>query len=329
MKKKTSILLMLCTVLALICVVPQAQAAVKLSKKTLVVTKGKTATLKVNGTKKKAVWSSSNKKIATVTQKGVVSGKKAGTAKITAKIGKKKYTCAVTVTPKVTYNTYKHKYFTASIPKGWKVEIGLMGTNPLLVDLVSYGIRVYDPKNTDRCVYLCLNAVCVKSEAAHERQVLYYNWGMGSKSLADAPVVSEAKTKTFFKAMESFYGMQSFSVSKNLGKAVSGGDILLANAKSKASGKKVQGIFTAYVSPETTGDFVSIYSIVIERARSSEFAYYQPILDHVLSSIKFTKAFQDDRAAAWEDAMGTAAEAQANGDAISSMIMKAWNKQMQ
>lgn len=73
-------------------------AAPKLSKKTASVTVGKTIKLKVkkaNG--KKIKWSSSKKSIATVSQKGVVKAKKPGTVKITAKVGKKKLKCKVTV----------------------------------------------------------------------------------------------------------------------------------------------------------------------------------------------------------------------------------------
>ena len=77
-----------------------AKAKVKLNKKKLVLTVGKKAKLKVKGTKKKVKWSSSKKKIATVTKKGVVKAKKKGTAKIVAKIGKKKYTCKVVVKAK-------------------------------------------------------------------------------------------------------------------------------------------------------------------------------------------------------------------------------------
>ena len=77
-----------------------AKAKVKLNKKKLVLTVGKKAKLKVKGTKKKVKWSSSKKKIATVTKKGIVKAKKKGTAKIVAKIGKKKYTCKVVVKAK-------------------------------------------------------------------------------------------------------------------------------------------------------------------------------------------------------------------------------------
>ena len=76
----------------------QASAAsVKLNKTKIVLVVGQTYNLKVSGTKKTPQWSSSNKKIVSVTKKGVIKGLKKGTATITAKIGKKKYKCKVTV----------------------------------------------------------------------------------------------------------------------------------------------------------------------------------------------------------------------------------------
>ena len=76
----------------------QASAAsVRLNKTKIVLVVGQTYNLKVSGTKKTPQWSSSNKKIVSVTKKGVIKGLKKGTATITAKIGKKKYKCKVTV----------------------------------------------------------------------------------------------------------------------------------------------------------------------------------------------------------------------------------------
>lgn len=74
-----------------------AQAAVKLNKKNVTLLQYKTVKLKVKGTKKKVKWSSNNKKVATVNKNGKVTAKKPGTATITAKVGKKKYKCKVTV----------------------------------------------------------------------------------------------------------------------------------------------------------------------------------------------------------------------------------------
>ena len=74
-------------------------ATVKLNKKTASVEVGATVKLKLKNAKAGQVkWKSSNKKVATVS-KGVVTGVKEGTAKITATYKDKKYTCKVTVTP--------------------------------------------------------------------------------------------------------------------------------------------------------------------------------------------------------------------------------------
>lgn len=74
-----------------------AEAAVKMSSSKTTMVKGQKKTLKVKGTSKKVTWSTSNKKVATISSKGVVTAKGKGTATITAKVGKKKYTCKVTV----------------------------------------------------------------------------------------------------------------------------------------------------------------------------------------------------------------------------------------
>ncbi len=65
---------------------------------------GKTAKLKVKNYKGTVKWSSNKKKTATVSKKGVVTAKKKGTAVITAKAGKKKLKCKVTVKVAATKN---------------------------------------------------------------------------------------------------------------------------------------------------------------------------------------------------------------------------------
>jgi len=82
-----------------ICLLPETAfaATVKLNKTKATVYVGKTVKLSVKGTKKKAKWSTSNKKIATVNKAGKVTAKKKGTATITVKVGKKAYKCKLTV----------------------------------------------------------------------------------------------------------------------------------------------------------------------------------------------------------------------------------------
>lgn len=72
-------------------------AKMKLNKSSVTVAVGKKVSLKVKGTTKKVRWTTSKKAIASVSKKGVVTGKKAGKATITAKVGAKKFRCKVTV----------------------------------------------------------------------------------------------------------------------------------------------------------------------------------------------------------------------------------------
>ncbi len=69
----------------------------KLSKTSLKINVGKTARLKITGTKQKIKWSSSNKKIATVNSSGKITAKKAGTCYVKATISNKTYKCKITV----------------------------------------------------------------------------------------------------------------------------------------------------------------------------------------------------------------------------------------
>lgn len=105
MKITKKILAVLLSLVLLLTLIPSlsmenvsaAQKKAKLNKSKATIYVGKTVTLKLKNNKKKVKWSSSNKKVATVSKKGKVTGKKAGKATITAKVGKKKYKCKVTV----------------------------------------------------------------------------------------------------------------------------------------------------------------------------------------------------------------------------------------
>ena len=74
---------------------------VKVAEKKLTVKKGEKASLKATvapfTSAQKLTYTSSNKKVATVSKNGIVTAKKAGTAKITVKSGSKKVTVTITV----------------------------------------------------------------------------------------------------------------------------------------------------------------------------------------------------------------------------------------
>ncbi len=88
-------------------VVEASRKKPRLSKKKISLYVGKKTKLKVKGTKNKIRWTSKNKKIATVSGKGVVKGKKKGTTYIYAKVKKTSYRlkCKVVVKKKISSGT--------------------------------------------------------------------------------------------------------------------------------------------------------------------------------------------------------------------------------
>lgn len=98
-------------------------ASAAINKKSVTLIKDQSAALKISGTKKSIKWSSSDKKIASVSSKGKVTAKKRGTATITAKVSGKKYTCKVTVQTPVLNKTK------ATVAVGKSTTLKLSGTN--------------------------------------------------------------------------------------------------------------------------------------------------------------------------------------------------------
>lgn len=75
----------------------------RINKKSVRVTTATSTKLFVDGTTQKVTWSTSDKKVATVSSNGTVKGVNPGKATITAKVGSKKYTCNVTVQKPIDY----------------------------------------------------------------------------------------------------------------------------------------------------------------------------------------------------------------------------------
>lgn len=90
MKRKIN-LLILAIIIVTFCGSSISEAKSKINKTNLTLKIGKSYQLKIKGTKNKVKWSSSNKKIVSVTKKGKIKAKKLGKAKIYAKIKKENW----------------------------------------------------------------------------------------------------------------------------------------------------------------------------------------------------------------------------------------------
>ena len=154
MKRVLSIFMSL--IIIFIMAAPQTAdaATIKLNKSKAKILVGKSVTLKLTGTKKVPKWISSNKKIATVSTKGIVKGVKKGTANITAAINGKKYTCKVTVNEKTVDVIYRALIFDDTTIEEYTEKY--QKDNPDYID-----VKVYDKdhiavtmNNSDRLTML-------------------------------------------------------------------------------------------------------------------------------------------------------------------------------
>lgn len=95
-------------------VTASAKSSIKLSSKSIVLTVGKSKTIKLKGISKKQSkkikWKSNKKRIAVVNKNGKIVAKGKGKTKIIAEYNKKKYYCTVTVKKKVVKPDFKSIY---------------------------------------------------------------------------------------------------------------------------------------------------------------------------------------------------------------------------
>lgn len=118
-----------------------SKQSIALKRSSVTLTAGDKLELETYGTKATITWSTSDKKVATVSKKGVVTAKAAGTATITAQADGKKATCTITV---VAAALEKKK---ASIAVGESVSIMLNGSEIASVSSSDSKVVVATKKN--------------------------------------------------------------------------------------------------------------------------------------------------------------------------------------
>lgn len=241
-----------------------------------------------------------------------------------------------TKTVKLSEYTEPNGYFNMMIPEGWVVKTGILPDYG--VDLISYGIHVYDPDNPERQLYFNLSSSGFpKSQEAHDWYVKYYPNG----PFALSPYTSDLTTAGFFRMMGECYGYYDFQVIDNLGTTPLNGDLLIANCIFDKNDKPMKGIFTGYVtsmsymansspinifSPMIDVGWTTVYTIIMETAGQNEFINWQPIFDRMFASIRFTDKFNREREEAWRVVMGTSYQMSETADAISDMISDSWEQ---
>ncbi len=100
MKRKVGLLLTLvltlCTV-AVLSVKSEAAGKIGLDRSRVILEPGKSEQLTMKNTSENVKWTTSDKKVVTIDKKGVLTANAVGSAKVTAKVNGKKYTCKVAV----------------------------------------------------------------------------------------------------------------------------------------------------------------------------------------------------------------------------------------
>jgi len=239
----------------------------------------------------------------------------------------------------VQYTTYEDPsgFFTMDIPKGWKVETGLPPTGE--IDLISYALRMYDPESPERQLYY--NMVCVaglKSQEARDWFTRYYGTNNVYAQMAVLPSVT---ADGFYTAFEDVYGYSDFNASQSVLDKETGIELLSATCTCAETGNVMSGAFmvalddVSYSVQRDPFDYskgmldvgwINAYSILFETAGTEEWLDWQPVLDHCLASLTFSKDFLNARKQAWKNIIGTSEYIMHNGSDMSDILMDSWNK---
>lgn len=133
---------------------------------------GKKFTLKLKGTKEKVTWSSSSKKVATVSSKGVVTAKERGTSCITAKTEAGELHCYVSVSSKKAIQAMKKakSVLGATYSQEKRMEKGYYDCSSLIWRSyspygVSLGSRYWAPTAADQAKWCTQNKKVIAKKA--------------------------------------------------------------------------------------------------------------------------------------------------------------------
>ncbi len=281
----------------------------KLSAKSLTIQRGYSKSLKISGTSAKVSWKSSNPEVAAVSN-GVVTGKKNGTAVITAKVLGKKYTCGVTVKTaaftktKWTYSGDKNVSISFDMPEGWAYSVSQVSSS-----VCEPIVTVYSKNDPNLSMKFSYDVVMMKSYAAHQQQVNWSVYGSLYQYFAAldwlVPVkgyASDGKDAAgvFMGIYSNKDGVKTPTVAKKVGSysyASDGNTLTLETLHTtwKTSGGKQYLCMFASCRPvlETSPGFLIAFNVVELNAPAADFEEWVPYLMHIYSSMEFSQGLMD------------------------------------
>ncbi len=237
----------------------------------------------------------------------------------------------------VDFETYDNSLVSLEIPKGWQVEVAP-------ADYIHYSFKVFDPANKNRMLLFSLKLEgFLKSQGARD----WYRNTYPDSAFARLPAIDPQTTEAFFGVWSEtaevcntydlngyayFPKLNGFTVEGNFGRQYLNGDLLYASCRSE-TGEALRGIFTTSVmsagSYNMYGyDFAPLmtYHTILLTAPDAEFNSWLPALDHSLSTLQFSQKFVDGFMEQEGNLVATIQANQKVYDAISEIIMNAWNE---
>lgn len=252
----------------------------KISKRYIKISVGKTYQLKVSGTKQKIKWISSNKRVATVNNKGFVIAKSIGVANIYANIGNIKIICKVNVkskritpspTPTPTPIVVDEIYFeeneiTMRVDQTYKLNLKFNPDNVVLDDTVNWQTNNSDiasvdngiiyPKNIGTCVitakYKALEAICTVTvepdkvtlkqiaKKEYDEKVLKINNNFDESINSCKAKILDLKREGYYTGTQSQYNSQVKSLSNAISKLQMQSNALAGSSDSSNKAQKAR-----------------------------------------------------------------------------------------
>ena len=239
--------------------------------------------------------------------------------------------------PPVSYTAYSDPdgWFTMDIPTGWAVRVGVKPDYS--VDLICFGITVYDPSNPDRQLYINLSYEGVLfSKEVSDWHKTYYPLGI----FAAMPYAVSPDADGIFQGLSSFLDYRNFQTVKVIGYYGLNGTLLIGNAVSTLTGNPIEGMFLTelypfhnYVKlhPESFYDmnmldagFYTLSNLVTETAPAGELEYWLPVLTHCAGTLEYSQSFKELRERHWRLLGGAGEYILTTGEEISNMILDVW-----